>query len=90
MNIPDALVQAIAQDLSAADPSFEDGAIGASIVDVRFRTLRVPRSRQQGQQPLLTFWAWGDDEAETLANLDRTLILLSGVLRALSDEISAD
>ena len=38
---------------------------------------------------MLSFWAWGDDENETMASLDRTLSNLAGVLRDLSAEIAA-
>ena len=34
-----------------------------------------------GSQLMLSFWAWGDDERETMANLDRTLTNVSVVLR---------
>lgn len=36
---------------------------------------------QLGVQLTLSFWAWGDDEAEAMAQVDRTLSKLSAVLR---------
>jgi hypothetical protein len=53
-----------------------------SIVDVQFTTLPGPPVRQRGQQLMLSFWAWGDDEAQTLGNLDTALGNLRQALRA--------
>ena len=74
------LRQQIASALSRADPDLVEGIIGASIVDVRFTTL--PSPARSGQQLMLSFWAWGDDEADTLHQLNRTLINLAAALRA--------
>ena len=35
---------------------------------------------------MLSFWAWGDDEAETMANLDRVLENLSLALHGVAFE----
>lgn len=69
------------------DPTFESGAIGATIMSVRFTTLPGPTVLQDGQQLMLSFWAWGEDEPEVMTNLDRTLKNMAVVLRGLSDEI---
>ena len=76
------LRQHVAQALSQADPHFVDGIIGASNVDVDFMTL--PNPPRVGKQLLLSFWAWGDDEAETMDHLDRTLKNLFGALKKAS------
>lgn len=75
------LTQRVAIALSTADPAFEQGVIGVSIVGVRYTTLPGPAARQQGSQLMLSFWAWGDDEAEVFRNLDRTLRNLGDALR---------
>ena len=78
------LTEAIARALSLEDEGYEWGVIGATIVPVRFTTLPGTEGDQRGTQLMLSFWAWGDDERETMANLDRTLTNLSSVLRGVS------
>ncbi|MCX5720517.1 MAG: hypothetical protein NT179_00610 [Nitrospirae bacterium] len=82
------LTNATAHALRQTDPTFESGAIGATIMSVRFTTLPGPTALQDGQQLMLSFWAWGEDEPEVMANLDRTFANMTAVLRRLSDEIS--
>ena len=77
-----ALMQRVGGILSETDPGLEEAAVGVSIVDVQFATMRRSPKRQLGQQLMLSFWAWGDDEAQTLLNLDRTLVNLGTALRA--------
>jgi hypothetical protein len=52
-----------------------------TVVPVRFVALPGPDDRQIGSQLMLSFWAWGDDEEEAMAHMDRTLANLSSVLR---------
>lgn len=75
------LTQAVARSLSVTDPTFEWGVVGATIMSVRYVTLPGPPARQLGQQLMLSFWAFGDDEDEVMGHLDRTL---SGVTTALA------
>jgi hypothetical protein len=81
------LTNAAAHALGRIDPDFESGAIGATILPVRFITLPGPAARQDGQQLMLSFWAWGENEPEVMANLDRTFTNITAVLRRLSDAI---
>lgn len=81
------LTNAAAQALNQTDPAFEGGAIGVTIMSVRFTTLPGPPERQRGQQLMLSFWAWGEQEPEAMANLDRTFRNMTVALRGLSDEI---
>lgn len=81
------LTNAAAHALNQTDPAFEEGAIGATIMSVRFMTLPGPPERQRGQQLMLSFWAWGEQEPEVMTNLDRTFRNLTVALRGLSDEI---
>jgi len=81
------LTNGAAHAMSAVDPAFEWGAVGATITPVRFIALPGPPERQQGQQLMLSFWAWGEDEPETMTNLDRTVRNMTAALRQISDEI---
>jgi len=80
----EALTQHVAYALSLADPGLQAAVIGASVVDVQFVELPGPAVKQRGKQLLLSFWAWGDDEAEAYRNLNRTLKCLGGALRTTS------
>ena len=79
------LTDAFAKALSLTDVDFEWGAVGATIVPVRFRGLPGPAARQRGQQLMISFWAWGDDVPETMAHLDRTLANISTALRSIGE-----
>ena len=81
------LTNAAAHALRRTDPTFEWGAVGATIMPVRFTTLPGPPELQRGQQLMLSFWAWGKNEREAMRNLDRTFHNVTAVLRELSDEI---
>ena len=56
-------------------------------MSVRFTTLPGPPELQRGQQLMMSFWAWGEDEREVMTNLDRTFRNVTMALRELSDEI---
>ena len=75
------LAQGVARALSGMGQDLE-AIVGVSIVDVHFTELPGPPARQRGQQLMLSFWAWGDSEAETLHSLDRTLTNLWDALRS--------
>jgi len=81
------LTNATAQALSETDPLFEWGAIGATIMSAQFTTLPGPPERQHGQQLMLSFWAWGETEAEMMRHLDRIFHNLTVALQRVSDEI---
>lgn len=81
------LTNAAAHALRRTDPAFEEGAIGATIMSVRFTALPGPPELQRGQQLMLSFWAWGEHEPEVMTNLDRTFRNVTVALRGLSDEI---
>jgi len=75
------LAQRVAIALSQMSEGIE-AVVGVTIVDVQFTTLPGSAAQQRGQQLMLSFWAWGDDEAETLGNVDHTLGNLAAALRA--------
>lgn len=81
------LANAAAHALRRTDPTFEWGAVGATIMAVRFTTLPGPPELQRGQQLMLSYWAWGENEREMMTNLNRTFRNVTVVLRGLSDEI---
>jgi hypothetical protein len=81
------LTDATAQALSETDPLFEWGAVGATIMSARFTALPGPPERQRGQQLMLSFWAWGETEAETMRHLDRIFHNLTGALQRVTEEI---
>lgn len=81
------LTDATAQALSETDPLFEWGAVGATIMSARFTALPGPPERQRGQQLMLSFWAWGETEAETMRHLDRIFHNLTGAIQRVTEDI---
>ena len=75
------LTQSLARALSQIDTDFAWGAIGLTIVPVQFTTLPSPPEEQQGAQVMLSLWTWGDDEAEAMTHMDRTISNLDTALR---------
>jgi hypothetical protein len=65
--------------LAVTDPDFELGVIASTLIPVRYVTLP---DAALGTQLMISFWAWGDTDAETMANLDRLMTNLTGALRA--------
>ena len=80
----DALKNQLHLDLAAADPSFQWGIIGTTVVPVRYLALPESREQQLGSQLMISFWAWGDSEADTMLNLRRVFKNLSQALRLAS------
>jgi hypothetical protein len=67
-------------ELVPLDRSFEWGVIGTTLVPVRYLAL----DNQLGSQLMISFWAWGDTEADTMTNLKRLFKSLSRALTNLS------
>ena len=76
-----ALTRSLHRALAPADPDFEDGVIGTTLVPVRYLRLPVPEDAQLGAQLMLSFWAWGDTSAACMRNVGRALENLSRALR---------
>ena len=76
-----ALANAFHNALAPADPSFEFGVVGTTLSPVRYRTLPGPARAQLGSQLMISFWAFGDNEGETMAHLSRLMTNLSRALR---------
>jgi hypothetical protein len=75
--------------LEALDPKFSCGVVGTSIMPVRYLAVEGDEDCQLGSQLMLSFWAWGDSEAETMGNLARLLKNLSKALRQVSRHLSS-
>lgn len=71
-----ALTHAFHNALAPVDSGFENGMVGTTLVPVRYVTLRG----QLGSQLMLSFWAWGSSQAETMANLGRLMENLAHAL----------
>lgn len=81
------LSQTVARAAQRVLPDLECGALGVTITAAVFSTLPGPPRRQRGSQLMLSFWAWGGDEAGVMANLDRTLGGVTTVLREISGQV---
>jgi hypothetical protein len=76
---------AVHSHLGRIDPEFHWGVVGLTVYPAKFVTLRLPGDQQFGFQLMVSFWSWGDSEAEVMANLDRTF---RNVREALRDVVS--
>jgi len=72
--------------LNHIDPDFTLGIVGTTIMQANFIDL-PPTEKQSGNQLQISFWAWGDSEDETMANLDRLFGNMDFALRSVSNEI---
>ena len=82
-NLDDAALAALTERvhlrLAARDQVFAWGAVGTTRIPVHFRTLPGPDAH--GAQLMLSFWAWGSTEDETLGHLGRVVGNLDRALR---------
>ncbi len=69
-------------ELSEFDSAFQWGAVGTTRIPVRY--LALPEGQQLGSQLMISFWAWGDREADTMQNLARVIKNLARALRRIS------
>jgi hypothetical protein len=74
-------------ELAALDPGFRWGVVGTTIVPARY--LALASSEQLGSQLMISFWAWGDTEPDTMLNFGRLLKNLSHALRKVSARAAA-
>jgi hypothetical protein len=70
--------------LANLDPDFGWGVVGTTVVPVRYLALAESNGQQLGSQLMISFWAWGNSEAETMLNLGRLMKNLSQSLRHVS------
>ncbi len=73
----EALKNGLHLHLAPLDPDFEFGMIGTTIPATRYIELPVAHDQQLGYQLMLSFWAWGDSEAEVMDNLERVVTNLA-------------
>jgi hypothetical protein len=70
-------------ELAELDSAFEWGVVGTTQIPVRY--LALPEAGGQlGSQLMISFWAWGDREADTMQNLARVMTNLTRALRRVS------
>ena len=62
------------------NPDFRWGVVGTTIVPVRYLALAERNGQQFGSQLMISFWAWGNSEAETMLNVARLMKNLSQAL----------
>jgi hypothetical protein len=67
--------------LGALDPDFASGVVGTTLVPVRYLSLPESDEQQLGTELMISFWAWGDTEADNMRNLGRVLKNLTQALR---------
>jgi len=78
------LRHALHSRLSELDEAFAWGLVGTTLVPTRYLGLPESDGQQLGTQLMISFWAWGDSEAETMLNLNRLLTNLSRAFRDLA------
>jgi hypothetical protein len=69
--------------LAGLDPDLDRAMIGTTLMPVRYLAL-ADGDAQLGWQLMISFWAWGDTVADTMATLDRLFGNLTLALRHLS------
>jgi hypothetical protein len=85
----DWLKGALHRHLNENDTELEYGVVGITVFPVRYITLPPGDSQHLGFQLILSFWAWGDDERDVMANLERTISGLGAALHAAGNEAAA-
>jgi hypothetical protein len=70
--------------LAQLDPDFLWGVIGTTLIPVRYLKLPGRGDQQLGSQLMISFWAWGETEADNMTNLGRLFKNLALALRTLS------
>jgi hypothetical protein len=71
-------------ELAELDRRFEWGMVGTTLVPTRYLALENHGDNQVGYQLMISFWAWGDTEADTMTNLKRLFKSLARALGNLS------
>jgi hypothetical protein len=84
-----ALKHALHSNLAELDEAFMWGLVGTTLVPTRYLALPESNGQQLGNQLMISFWAWGDSEADTMLNLGRLFTNLSRALRNVSVRASA-
>jgi hypothetical protein len=72
-------------ELAELDSSFQWGVVGTTRIPVRYLALPELGGQQLGSQLMISFWAWGDDEPDTMQNLARVMKNLTRALRRVAE-----
>jgi len=83
------LKHALHANLAELDEAFVWGLIGTTLVPTRYLALPESDGQQLGNQLMISFWAWGDSEADTMLNLGRLFTNLARALRNVGVRASA-
>ncbi|HEY5374446.1 MAG TPA: hypothetical protein VIK01_12230 [Polyangiaceae bacterium] len=83
------LKHALHSSLAELDEAFVWGLVGTTLVPTPYVALPESNGQQLGSQLMISFWAWGDSEADTMLNLNRLFTNLSRALRNLSVRATA-
>ena len=71
-------------ELGELDSEFQWGVVGTTLIPVRYLALSEVEGKQLGSQLMISFWAWGDQPADTMLNLARVMKNLTQALRRVS------
>ena len=82
---PARLRYSIRDSLRQMDSDFEWGFVRISRSWTYFSELSGPEELKHGEETVVMFWAWCDNENETMDNLKRVFQNLSQCFRRLSD-----
>jgi hypothetical protein len=82
------LKMALHQQLAHLDSKFQWGVIGTTLVPVHYLAL-ANEEVALGQQLMISFWAFGNSEAETMLSLSRVFKNLTQALREVSARVAA-
>ena len=89
LNVSDAHVEwlkgACNHYLSQLNTALEFGVVGINLMKVRY--LALPENNEAGHEVSFTFWAWGDDEAEVMENLEEVFLTLFEALKGVAQEL---
>ena len=78
------LASELHQYLAVHDAQFKLGMIGTTIVPVNYLDLGKYERQQLGYQLMISFWAWGNSDRESMKNTTRVVRNLSSAIRHIS------
>jgi len=74
--------------LDQLNPDFKWGALEISLFTTKYKTLPLPEAAKFGHEVVFKFWAWGDDDEETMANFQELVSTLWDGFKLISGEIT--
>ena len=85
----DWLTGVLHRHLNENETELEYGVVGITVFPVRYITLPPGDLQQLGFQVILSFWAWGNDEEEVMANMERTVRGIGAALHTVASQAVA-